>query len=273
MKCLNHNETVDYIINNNCGVSRFGDGPLIALMSGRTIKHPTGEQSGDNDLGERLKNVFIESPKTDNHLLCVPLVYTKEHLQLAKDYSAATNPRSLWPGKFRLRDAMHAKVHQLVDGLDVKPRVLGCKAFNRIRYAHDSSLDGVGYIKKIAHIFKDKYVFHVSGYAPFVMPEGSKKSRHGEDGALCPILEREYFKLAKKVEFLQCPKSNSYEKYNSILENCIFHASKHNPKDVLFHLSFGPAASVMSLELCKQGFQALDMGLYHLLENLKEGVV
>ena len=38
IKCLNHNETLDYVIESKCGTSRFGDGGLLGLLNDVAIK-------------------------------------------------------------------------------------------------------------------------------------------------------------------------------------------------------------------------------------------
>jgi len=264
MKCLTHNETLDYITKNSYGTSRFGDGGLLGLLNDAAITHPTGAQKPDKKMSDRLYNIFKESPKTPNHIICIPPVYTLEHLELSKKYSAETNSRELWEYKFSLRDALHIKLHKIINSLSVKPDLVGCGPFNRLRYAYDSSIDGMGYIRKFAQVFKGKNVIHVSGYPPCVNP------LTGEE---CPLLKKEYFKLATSLEFIETPQNDSYSNYESIFSQCTEAASNYKNNNIVFHLSFGPAASIMSLDLCKLGFQALDMGLYHLLEELKSGMV
>lgn len=65
LSILNSKETIQFIIENKCNVSRYGDGEFY-VMNGES----NGFQTKDQELANRLQEV-IRTPK-DNLLLCIP---------------------------------------------------------------------------------------------------------------------------------------------------------------------------------------------------------
>lgn len=61
-------ETLDYIVENHCSVSRFGDGEF-AIIQGNS----NGFQNENNELGARLAKILIEP--IDNHIVCLPDIF------------------------------------------------------------------------------------------------------------------------------------------------------------------------------------------------------
>lgn len=269
MKFLNQNETLKYVLENRCSVSRFGDGPIIWFRQGTGITHPTGHQRYSRQIEDDIYRVFFEGSKKDNHLLCVYPVITDEDLEKSKQWSIDTNPnisKEALHNKLVLRDRLRDSFNEILNSLEVKPKVLGTTSYNRIRYPFDDSIDGMGYIKMFAKVFENRHVIYVSGTEPFKNPR--------EDQSDCPILKKEYFKLAKSVSIIETPKHDAYESYDRIFDECLSKAEEFDsPEDVLFHLSFGPAASIMALDLSEEGYQSLDMGQYFLLEQMQVGMV
>ena len=60
---------------------------------------------------------------------------------------------------------------------------------------------------------------------------------------------------AKSIKRIICPSSHSFELYNKIMD-AVLKFDKNN----LILLSLGPAATVISFDLCKLGYQAVDLG-------------
>ena len=59
----------------------------------------------------------------------------------------------------------------------------------------------------------------------------------------------------KSIKRIICPSSHSFRLYNKILEDIL----KFN-KNYLILISLGPAATVLSFDLCKLEYQAVDIG-------------
>lgn len=266
IKCLNQNETVDFIIKNKCSTSRFGDGGILNLLDNLDITHHTGVQKSSNALSQKLIEIFYNSKSIKNHLICIPPVFTNTQLEESKRFSKETNSPEKWNYKFNLRESLQIKLHQIFKSIPdhKKPTLFGSGSFNRIRYAYDDSINGIEYLRNIAKIFKNKNIIHVSGYEPFVNPTTGEKQN---------LISKEYFSLSKSVHWLPCPKNNSFDNYDEILKECLNLTKNYSRDSILFHLSFGPAASVLSMELCSKGYQSIDAGQYHLLENLQKGIV
>ena len=63
------------------------------------------------------------------------------------------------------------------------------------------------------------------------------------------------FENAAGLSRMVCPAENAFEKYHEILE-----ASKKYGKDKLILISLGPTATILSYDLAKSGYWALDVG-------------
>ncbi|MBQ7351396.1 MAG: DUF1792 domain-containing protein [Clostridia bacterium] len=63
LKVMNTSDTLDYILEHNCSIARYGDGELTIIDGGYLHF-----QSSNPELGERLKNVKT----TENCLVCIP---------------------------------------------------------------------------------------------------------------------------------------------------------------------------------------------------------
>ena len=63
------------------------------------------------------------------------------------------------------------------------------------------------------------------------------------------------FDNAASVKRIVGPAENAFSKYDQILDCCL-----KQPKDSLFLLALGPAATVLAYDLCQAGYQAVDIG-------------
>ena len=61
-------ETLDYIIDNKCSVSRFGDGEFTVIQG-----NGNGLQYADEKLGEKLAHILKSN--TENHIVCISDVF------------------------------------------------------------------------------------------------------------------------------------------------------------------------------------------------------
>ena len=84
-KILNTDETIEYIIKNNCSVSRFGDGEF-SLLYGKSIAF----QEASNELSILFKEIL--KTNITNHITCLPYAlidrssYTEKAQQYWEDY-------------------------------------------------------------------------------------------------------------------------------------------------------------------------------------------
>jgi glycosyltransferase family protein len=63
------------------------------------------------------------------------------------------------------------------------------------------------------------------------------------------------FENAAEIRRIIAPAENAFHSYDSILEEC-----RGQPVDTLFLLALGPTATVLAYDLCRLGFQAVDVG-------------
>ena len=70
-KIHNSRETIEYIIDNKCSVSRYGDGELCLCFSQSGI----GFQKYDKALSDNLIRVLYTQNKDANHISCIPYTY------------------------------------------------------------------------------------------------------------------------------------------------------------------------------------------------------
>lgn len=63
------------------------------------------------------------------------------------------------------------------------------------------------------------------------------------------------FSGAESIQRIIGPAENAFHAYDKILESC-----KNQAKDKLFLLALGPTATVLAYDLCKMGYQAVDIG-------------
>ena len=64
------------------------------------------------------------------------------------------------------------------------------------------------------------------------------------------------FSNCKEIHRLICPSENAYDRYDEIFEK-----AKEFDKDALVLIALGPTATVLSFDLFREGFQAVDVGM------------
>ena len=214
-------ETVKYICDNNCSVSRFGDGEFD-IMCGVGIKF----QKADKVLQNRLCDI-AKSHTQKSLLICISDVfYSNKQLKnklVSKDakwwsrYLKVT--RGIWHKRFRGR---------LYGDTNISRFYMEVKDKNRTPY----------YVKEIKKIWNDRNIVFVEG----------SKSRLG--------IGNELFDNARSVRRILCPSKNAFDKYDKILTTVLNLTSESD----LIICALGPTATVLSYDLSLNGRQALDLG-------------
>lgn len=113
--------------------------------------------------------------------------------------------------------------------------------------------------KSNSNIFFKK-VFEIWNYKNIIVIEGeTSKLGVGND----------IFTNTKSLKRIICPSSDAFDKYDLILSETINHAKK----DDLILISLGPTATVLSYDLSKKGYWAMDIGHIDIeYEWMKAGV-
>lgn len=211
------NESIQYLIDNNCSLSRFGDGEM-KLIAGDRIAF----QKYDEKLSLRLKEV-LESNE-ENHIVGIPDVFKSlnKYQEDAKFYWK----RHIW----KYGDSWFE--------LTRKGK----------RYVN-------AFISRCYMIFKDKSnceeqfnkIKEIWKYKEVVIIEG-EESRLG--------IGNDLFDNVKSIKRILGPKRDAFEVYDKIIDYVI----KNVEKDNLILLALGPTATVMSYDLYKLGYRAIDIG-------------
>lgn len=214
-------ETLDKIINDKCSISRFGDGEFSCMNYSRISFHDPSE-----GLAERLKEVL--SSDIPNLLIGLPDCFGS--LDCYVPYT-----RKFW------RKWMSKKRQMAYSYLDMDS-VYYNAFFNRY-YLNFNKTDEYyqrccTYFKKLKEIWKNRDV---------ILFEGQEARLGVADDLL------DGAKSISRIIF--CPVKNAFEKYDDIL--AAFNNISH---DKLILAALGPTATVLAYDLCKKGYQAVDIG-------------
>ena len=112
-------------------------------------------------------------------------------------------------------------------------------------------------------VYYDAYVMYADNdtEAPKTRFDALKKIWDGRD---CVIVEgvmtrvgegTDLLNNAMSVETILGPAENAFYEYDRLISDCL-----EKPKNKLFLLALGPTATVLAYDLCKAGYQAIDIG-------------
>lgn len=212
-------ETVRYIIEHRCSVSRFGDGEFFVMSGGgNDFQHPDG----------RLRNKLIEvfTTRNSNLLICIPYTW--------KDLWGLKRIVKVFYKRFLLRN-----YPRILNKIDFSV-LYGDALFSRfyMDYA-DKSLSRKR-IEQIKRIWDNRDLWIIEGIY----------TRMGVGNDL--------FASSRSIHRILAPSKDAFDKYDVILDT----VRKNIPKDknVLILLALGMTATVMAYDLCKEGWQAIDIG-------------
>jgi glycosyltransferase family protein len=214
-------ETLDKIIRDKCSISRFGDGEFSCMNYSRISFHDPSE-----DLAERLKEVL--SSDLPDLLIGLPDCFGS--LDCYVPYA-----RKFW------RKYMSKKRQMTYSYLNMN-RVYYNAFFNRYYLSFNGTDEYYRtcctYFKKLKEIWKDRHVILFE----------SKEARLG--------VANDLLDGAKSISrIIFCPVKNAFDKYDQILS-----AFDEVSSDVLILAALGPTATVLAYDLCKEGYQTIDIG-------------
>ena len=106
-------------------------------------------------------------------------------------------------------------------------------------YKNKKKLDTKNYIKKLKKIWDKRDILIIEGYF----------SRNG--------IGNDLFNNTKSIKRIICPPKNAFLVYDKIINEVLKFKIY---KDLLILISLGPTAVVLSYDLSKLGFQAIDIG-------------
>ena len=174
-----------------------------------------------------LKNKLLETIHSNlpSLLICIPKFFEKSDLK-TKNKRAA----QFWH-HYMLKNKK--KINEL---LDIN-KICGNSVFTRNYLTNINKENTILYFNKIKGIWDNRDIIIIEG----------QYTRFGVNNDLLNNV-----KSAKRI---LCPEKNAFNKYTDILKEAL----KHN-KNCLFLLALGPTATVLAYDLCKNGYQAIDIG-------------
>ncbi|MGG0275875.1 SP_1767 family glycosyltransferase [Bacillus rhizoplanae] len=180
-------------------------------------------QKRSNELSGRLKEILVSDD--ENLIVCIPKIFSESDLLTRTDES-----KKFWKD--------HVANYRLIwyKYLDFN-KVYYNSTFTRNYIAiKDKANTGI-YFDKVKEIWKDRDLLIIEG----------QFSRIGVGNNL--------FDNANSIKRILAPSENAFEKYDLILKE----AKKHD-KHKLVLIALGPTATILSYDLHKVGYQAIDIG-------------
>ncbi|MDD4514749.1 SP_1767 family glycosyltransferase [Massilibacteroides sp.] len=183
--------------------------------------HSIGFQKGDPELATRLIEVLESNDK--KHLVCISDVF--------KDlYRYNRKARRFWRAHFYLYGELWDKY--------LSPEKEYYNTFVSRPYMDFASKKECDkWFKEIKRVWNNRDIVFIEG----------EKSRLGVGNDL--------FDNANSIKRILCPAYDAFDKYGQIV-----HEAKKLNKNDLILIALGPTATVLSYDLFKLGFQALDIG-------------
>lgn len=229
IQILNCNDSINYIKNNKCSVSRFGDGELSMIFNLYDSKdRKSGFQIFDKSLATNLENILKEGGNTKlNHIVGLP-------------GCMLVSPSYMTGRAFRFWERYSVNNINLFNKFVNRNSLYIDSTFSRFYIEYKDKKNSENIFKSIKSIWDQRDVVVVEG----------EKTRMGVGNDL--------FSNASSIKRILCPSINAYEKYSEILNMIIKKVSKAS--DDLILLALGMTATVLARDLAKEGYQAIDIG-------------
>ncbi len=220
LRILDSFESIRYIIDHHCSVSRYGDGEL-AMMCGKDI----GFQKADVVLRNRLKQV-LQSNDAPNHVIGLPC-----HLQNVK--GTVTSTRTFW-GEFVCKYGSRLLPLIKADRFYIDTQI------SRFYIGYHNYKRSTKQLAMLRQIWDGRDVVIVEG----------TQSRTGVGNDL--------YDNAKSLKRILGYSTNGFSHYDEMLQAITSYVSLKDDKLIL--LSYGPTATILAYDLAKLGYQAIDIG-------------
>lgn len=214
-------ETIAYILKNNCSIARYGDGDMGLMMKTSAV----GYQQISDSLANALQDVFTNTSK--NLLICMPypMVSTREFKKHGKKFWKYWTIENKERVMTIIREKMKAE-YKFGDSFLSRP-VTGYKSSQKAKKL----------FPLLKMLWNDRDVIIVEGSG----------TRMG--------IGNDLFSNTKSIKRILCPAENAFDVYPRILKTCI-----ENYNGELILMALGPTATVLASDLSKHGIQALDLG-------------
>lgn len=218
---LSGEKAIDRIVNERASMARFGDGEFAAIAG--VVRHRFLTE-GIEEIGKRLVEVLGD--EVDNLLIGIADNYGS----LAK-YSESTK-REI---RHYLSESVRKQHMKLLD----KNRIYYDAYMTRpyISYADQNTEAPARRFANLKRIWDNRNCIFVEGNMTGLG------------------VGNDLFDNAASIQRILVPAENAFLRYDEILAEC-----RKQHTDVLFLLAAGPTATVLAYDLCKLGYQAVDIG-------------
>lgn len=180
-------------------------------------------QKRSEQLSYRLQEILASNE--NNLLVGIPKIFTKKDLETRTKSSILFWKTHL--SRYRLRWYKHLN----------KGQVYYNASFTRNYISINDKKNSINYFNLVKEIWKNRDVLIVEG----------KFSRIG--------IGNDLFSSCKSIQRILAPSEHAFEKYDKILE-----FTSLQDKNKLIIIALGPTATVLTYDLHKKGFQAIDLG-------------
>lgn len=224
---MSPDESIEYILNRRCSISRLGDGELdmiACLDEGYDDSRRSAFQVFDPRLAERLKEI-VSSPYYEDYNIAIGIPYVMFNMNGLK-----TRVKKFWRRNY-VNNHVVLRRCLAIEGVYIDTN------FTRFYIDHIRRTEPL-YIEKLKMLWDKRDLCFVEGC----------KTRMGVGNDL--------FANANSIIRIACPAVNAFDKYEKIMsaiEGLVV-------KESLIILALGQTATVLAFDLAKRGYQALDLG-------------
>lgn len=229
LNILEIDQSIDYVISNQCSVSRYGDGELDMVFRYLNVDVPeVGFQIHDSEIERRLFKLLTEKEPLPNHIIGLPCCISHGVF------------------KFRWEDMRYWQYYvtrhlNLILSIVPKGRTY-CDAYmTRFYMPWREKKKAKDRITKLKQIWDDRDLLIVEG----------TQTRLG--------VGNDIFVNAKSIKRILAPAKNAFSRYDEILKTVLEQAKSYQANPLIL-LALGPTATLMAYDLCKEGYQAIDIG-------------
>lgn len=221
VKIMNVQETLNYLMDKKCSISRYGDGEFKLMVDEQSLRFQPYSDELRNKLIDTMKN------RPDDLLICVPHAFNNvyEYNDRAQQFWKNWRWFHLPEVVQKLREYCGSN-YQFGNTLITRPY---------IDYRGSKNAEMVFPLLK--KIWDGREILIVEG----------AETRLG--------IGNDLFDNAKSIKRILAPNKNAFSVYDKLIT-----AVKENYSGELILLALGPTATVLAGDLCREGMQAIDVG-------------
>ena len=224
LSIMSTQQSIDFIINNHCAISRFGDGELQLMLDKDSS---IGFQDSNSLLSQRLRDIFCEPPP--NLLICMPryMNTTRGCTPVCKKY---------WRD-WGVYGDLHQRTVKFVRSKVGKNYCFGNALLTRPYIDQLNPTKAQKTFDSLKRIWEGRDLLIIEG----------NKTRLG--------IGNDLFSNAQSIKRILAPATNAFDVYDKITQTAI---ALHTGELVL--IALGPTATVLASDLAAHNIQALDIG-------------